>query len=268
MKYNDWSELLKDRPLDVGLKMGGLPRTGTTISYINLAEIIRQARPDVGICGEYWNSTAEIRLNPNYNVLYKARVNNNNPSQTSDNLQKRIDLLKKYDQKKHFFKMFPHEYGILLGSDEKFMFDLVSNNHWLFFLRHDYIRTFFSWYYSSMTSVWHYSDFDNLVPVEPINHLDPERITHWQRNLVLLDNMAELSHSHKVIYTHEISHLPNLVNTKIVERTDKNEMYKILFKNITYIDDLIYEITARTIKNRKLKFLTIENDQLLMKDKK
>lgn len=267
MKYNNWYELLKDRPLNVGLKMGGLPRTGTTISYINLAEIIRQARSDVGLCWEYWNSSSIIGINTDYNVLYKIGNNNNNPSDPAEDLRHRIDLLKKYDQRQHFFKTFPHEYGILRGIDEEFAFNLVSENHWLFFMRHNFVRTFFSWYYSSMTNVWHYSETDQLVPVEPIKELDPERMYQWQRNLVLLDDMAKRSHSHKVIYTNEISHLPNLAETELVERTDKAEIYETLFKNINYIEDLIYEITARTIKNRRLKFLTIKNNRLIMKDK-
>lgn len=197
----------------------GLPRSGTTQIHLNYwrQQVIDNPHDFPGFVDESYRilpiydnveqlEIPRLHYQPNQEfqlasmLEYQGFGLSNNP--TSEYLKKireKISFYKQYPHDKVSQKMFGFDYWLLMDIDKEWTNEIVQNNHFVYVMRKNYIRSVASYMYAAAIDKFHFfEEIDKELPPVFLNVFGLKDI--MIRNILSLSHLMRATPNYEIIY--------------------------------------------------------------------
>lgn len=197
----------------------GIPRSGTTHIHLNYwrQQVIDNPHNFPGFVDEsyrilpIYDNIEQLEI-PRLNyqpdeefqlasmISYQGFGLSNTPTQQYfEKIREKISLYKKYPHDKVSQKIFGFDYWLLMDTDKEWVTELVQNNHFVYVMRKNYVRSVASYMYAAAIDKFHFfKEPDIKLPEVFLNVFGLKDI--MTRNILSLSHLMRATPNFEIIY--------------------------------------------------------------------
>lgn len=268
--FNSWQDILNLNNTGLPPIVGGVPRSGSTYLYRNLAATMNPRKWELE---EYFNPMYQFKYDSSLKVKIwvdwekTAATKKIHPRKFFDRslAEERYIKLTQCGVNNAFMKVFwNHLYGLHVANSS-YHSELMKNYWWVHPIEQDWLNALLSFTYANHFNKWHYYGREPLIeqPFEAKNQT-ADYFLNIYRGLY----QRREQHQYVVLYTSEFSHLNNISDRPPRRDVDKNNLYPTLITNYdSYVEHATKTMHKGVIEYSNGWYYLDSNNQLHIKEK-